>query len=341
MSVMQTLIEGFPLQIRKAIEIGKNIRLTPHPVVIQNVFVAGLGGSGIGGNLVESIVAPLLHVPMHVGKNYEIPKFVNEQTLFIASSFSGNTEETLVALSQVQGAKIICIGSGGRLIEIAQNKGYDYVQIPHEAPCPRAFLGYSFVQILFILKQIGLLDYDFETDLERTAQLLQTENLKIQLEAQQIAELCYQRIPFVYSDTRLQAVITRFQQQVNENAKQLCHTHIFPEMNHNELVGWQLHKEYYQNTSVLLVKTSYDHPRTRLRMKICEPIFQEKTSALQVVEAQGSSFIEQALYLVHLFDWASLFLANKNGVDAFPVDIITYLKEELGKEKWESFNAPL
>jgi glucose/mannose-6-phosphate isomerase len=334
MSAMQKLIEGFPSQIRKAVEIGKKIRTTAHNEEIQNVFVAGLGGSGIGGNLVESIVSPAMQVPLIVGKNYEIPKFIGKNTLFIASSFSGGTEETLISLSQVKDAKIACISSGGKLIEIAQAKGYDYVQIPNEAPCPRAFLGYSFVQILFLLKHYGLLQYDFEADLLASVDLLERKQSEIQAEAQKIATLCYGKIPFIYSDTRLQAVITRFQQQINENAKQLCHTHIFPEMNHNELVGWQLGKTYYQNTAVLLVKTTYDHPRTRLRMDICEPIFQEKTSALQIIQAQGTSFIEQALYLINVFDWASLFLAEKNGVDAFPVDIITHLKNELAKEAW-------
>ncbi|MCS6795770.1 MAG: bifunctional phosphoglucose/phosphomannose isomerase [Raineya sp.] len=335
MSAMQNLIEEFPSQIRKAVEIGKNIRVTPHNEEIQNIFIAGLGGSGIGGNLVESIVSPALQVPLLVGKNYEIPKFIGKNTLFIASSFSGSTEETLIALSQVKDAKIACISSGGKLIEIAQAKGFDYVQIPCEAPCPRAFLGYSFVQILYLLKGYGLLNYDFEADLLASAELLESKQVQIRQQAQSIAELCFAKIPFIYSDTRLQAVITRFQQQINENAKQLCHTHIFPEMNHNELVGWQLGKEHYQHTSVLLVKSSYDHPRTRLRMDICEPIFREKTSRLQVLQAQGTSFLEQALYLIHIFDWASLFLAEKNGVDAFPVDIITHLKNELAKEAWE------
>lgn len=334
MSAMQKLIEGFALQIRKAVEIGKNIRTTAHSEEIQNVFVAGLGGSGIGGNLVESIVLPVMKVPLIVSKNYEIPKFVGKNTLFIASSFSGSTEETLISLSQVKDAKIACISSGGKLIEIAQEKGYDYVQIPNEAPCPRAFLGYSFVQILYLLKHHGLLDYNFEADLLASADLLEQKRPQILAEAKAIAELCYSKIPFIYSDTRLQAVITRFQQQINENAKQLCHIHIFPEMNHNELVGWQLGKEHYRNTAVLLVKTTYDHPRTRLRMDICEPIFEAKTSALQNIQAQGASFVEQALYLIHVFDWASLFLAEKNGVDAFPVDIITHLKNELAKEAW-------
>lgn len=328
---MQALIEGFPKQVQKAIEIGRGQKLSTPKFPIHNVVIAGLGGSGIGGSLVESIVAPHLSVPIIVSKNYDIPAFVGKNTLFIASSFSGGTEETLIALSQVSEAKVACISSGGKLIEIAKEKGYDFVQIPNEAPCPRAFLGYSFVQILFLLKNYGLLQDSFDADLEQSVVFLQEKKELIHLEAKRLAEIFYKEFPIVYADTRLGAVITRFQQQINENAKQLCHTHVMPEMNHNELVGWELEAENYKNIAVLLVKTAYDHPRTRLRMEICQPIFEKKTDKVFSLYAEGSSFIEQVLFLIHIFDWASYYLAEKNKVEAFPVDIITHLKDELAK----------
>lgn len=328
---MQDLIERFPQQLQKAIEIGRNqqVKISAHS--IQNIVIAGLGGSGIGGSLVESIVSPHLQVPLIVCKNYDIPAFVGKHTLFIASSFSGSTEETLIALSQVSEAKVACISSGGKLIEIAKEKGYDFVQIPNEAPCPRAFLGYSFVQILFLLKNYGLLQDNFDADLERSVQILQEKKSLIHLEAKRLADIFYQDFPIIYADTRLGATITRLQQQINENAKQLCHTHLMPEMNHNELVGWELDAHHYRNMAVLLVKTAYDHPRTRLRMEICQPIFEKKTDKVFSLYAEGESFIEQVLFLIHIFDWASFYLAEKNQVDAFPVDIISHLKSELGK----------
>jgi glucose/mannose-6-phosphate isomerase len=328
---MQALIEDFPQQLQRAIEIGRSQQVSLPTHNIHNVVVAGLGGSGIGGSLVESIVSPHLQVPLIVCKNYDIPAFVGKNTLFIASSFSGGTEETLIALSQVSEAKIACISSGGKLIEIAKEKGYDFVQIPNEAPCPRAFLGYSFIQILFLLKNYGLLQDNFDTDLERSVSLLQEKKSLIHLEAKRLADIFYEEFPIIYADTRLGATITRLQQQINENAKQLCHTHLMPEMNHNELVGWELDAHHYKNIAVLLVKTTYDHPRTRLRMEICQPIFEKKTDKVFSLYAEGDSFIEQVLFLIHIFDWASFYLAEKNQVDAFPVDIISYLKSELGK----------
>lgn len=330
-SLMQQLIEQFPQQLQKAIEIGRGQQVSAPKKAIHNVVIAGLGGSGIGGSLVESIVATHLSVPMVVVKNYDIPAFVGEHTLFIASSFSGSTEETLIALSQVNDAKIACISSGGKLIEIAQQQGYDFVQIPNEAPCPRAFLGYSFVQVLFLLKNYGLLQDSFVADLEQSISLLQEKKELIHLEAKRLAEIFHQEFPIIYADTRLGAAITRFQQQINENAKQLCHTHLFPEMNHNELVGWGLDSENYKNIAVLLVKTAYDHPRTRLRMEVCQPIFEKKTDKVFSLYAEGESFIEQILFLIHIFDWASYYLAEKNNVEAFPVNVISHLKDELAK----------
>lgn len=331
--MMQKLIEGFGTQVQKAIQIGQAQALQMPSVELRNVVVAGLGGSGIGATLVSSLLADTLKLPFYITKSYDIPAFVNEHTLFIASSFSGGTEETLSALDSAlqRGAHINCISSGGRILDIARQKGLNAVQIPNEAPCPRAFLGYSFVQILYVLHHHGLIDKSFEQQLQASVKRLDESLPEIQQEAKALAALFQGKIPIIYADHKWEAVIVRLQQQINENAKQLCHVNVFPEMNHNELVGWQLPESYYAQTAVLMLRSNYDHPRVSLRMDICKPIFEAKTRALRVLSPQGSSFLEQSLYLIHLFDWTSLYLAELNGVDAFPVDIIFHLKDELAK----------
>jgi glucose/mannose-6-phosphate isomerase len=334
--MMQQLIADFPQQLKRAVEIGKAQKVTQPTSEIRNVVIAGLGGSGIGGSIVESIIQAEIKVPVIICKNYDIPAFIDKHTLFVASSFSGGTEETLIALRQVKGAKIACITSGGELLKISQENNYDYVQIPNEAPCPRAFLGYSFVQLLFLLRNYGLISSGFESQLEKAIQVLDEKKELIHLEAKRLADVFYGKLPIVYSDTRLLATITRFQQQINENAKQLCHINYMPEMNHNELVGWQLGEEAYKNIAVLLVKTAYDNPRTRLRMDICEEIFLRKTPHVFSLYAVGDSFIEQLIFLINVFDWASWYLAEKNGVDSFEVNIISHLKNELSKVPLEA-----
>ena len=331
--MMQSLIEGFRNQLQKAQEIGKGLTFTAPAQPIQNVVIAGLGGSGIGGNLVEALMASGLKVPVTVSKTYTVPNFISANTLFIACSFSGNTEETLQALEVVQskGAKVFCVTSGGKLLEFAQSNGYDYAQIPNEAPCPRAFLGYSLTQLLYAFKGYGLSDTEFETAYTETLQLLDTDMAGIQAKAKDLAEAFYNHLPVVYADTHFGGVITRFQQQVNENSKQLCHAHVFPEMNHNELVGWESGDTIREKAAVLLIRSGLDHERVKIRMDICKPIFEERAAKVLELHAKGESLITQSYYLIHLLDWVSFYLAEKNGVDPFQVNIIMHLKGELAK----------
>ncbi|MEM9980947.1 MAG: bifunctional phosphoglucose/phosphomannose isomerase [Bacteroidota bacterium] len=331
--MMYQLIEGFGTQLKQALLIGKKQTVTPPRHEIRNVVIAGLGGSGIGGSLVAEWTTGWLSVPVQVIKSYDIPNYVDQHTLFIASSFSGGTEETLAALEKAlpTGAKVACITSGGTLMSLAQETPFDAVQIPNEAPCPRAFLGYSFVQLMYLLKHYQLLDDTFETALEAGIEQITTHREKIQQEAQTVAKAYHGRLPIIYADSHFSAVIMRLQQQINENAKQLCHTHVFPEMNHNELVGWQQEKNHYQNVVVTMLRSSLDTKRVKIRMDICEPIFKEKAAQFLQVVPQGTTLIEQSLYLIHLFDWLSFYLAELNQVDPFPVSIIGHLKSELAK----------
>ncbi|GAB4396131.1 MAG: bifunctional phosphoglucose/phosphomannose isomerase [Microscillaceae bacterium] len=330
---MYDLILGFPEQLQKALALGTQIKTSTPKHEIRNVLIGGLGGSGIGASIVESLLASHLRVPYSITKTYDVPAFVDAHTLFIASTFSGNTEETLAALEEARqrGAHIFCLTSGGKALALAQQEGYDFVQMPNEAPCPRAFLGYSLVQLLHILPLYGLTSTHLGPDLETAQRQLAQNQADIQTQAKALAQTLVNKLPIVYGDTKIGPVLVRLQQQINENAKQLCHINIFPEMNHNELVGWGLPAEHYQNTVVWMVKTDFDHPRVRTRMEICQTIFSAKTSALYLIQAEGQSLTEQVIYLIHLFDWVSYYLAEQNQVDAFEIDVINFLKNELAK----------
>jgi glucose/mannose-6-phosphate isomerase len=330
---MLALVEGFRAQVRHAVELGEKIELKAPQSEIRNVVVAGLGGSGIGANLVQSIVMPELKVPFSVYKCYDVPAFVNQHTLFIASSFSGNTEETLTAIEKAMaaGAQIVCITSGGTLMDIAREKGYSYAPIPGESKSPRACLGYSFVQLLYVLHKLGLISDRFKSEINAGSELLDKEFDAIQQEARSLAESMEGRLPILYADSAFEPLAVRAQQQINENSKQLCHVNIFPEMNHNELVGWVFPVNTYKNSVVLLLESSLNHERVKARMRLCKPIFEEKAGEVISVEVKGKSFLEQSLYLITLFDWVSIYLAERNNIDPKPVKIIDYLKSELAK----------
>ncbi len=150
--MMKTLVENFSKQLSDAISIGSNAKLTPSKNGISNVLICGLGGSGIGGSIVSELVVGYANVPINVTKGYFIPSYVNENTLVIASSYSGNTEETLncVELAAAKHAKIVSVTSGGKLLDISKEKGYDHIVVPGGMP-PRACLGYTLTQLFFIL----------------------------------------------------------------------------------------------------------------------------------------------------------------------------------------------
>ncbi len=330
---MKTLVEQFNAQMRDAIRIGQSTNLSVAKCDYRNIVIAGMGGSGIGGSVVSSILFDRLAVPVTVVKSYDIPAFVDKNTLFVACSFSGNTEETLAAVAQAQakGAAIVGIMTGGELQQIAEQHHYPHILFPGESKQPRANMGYSVFLLFYMLEACGLIDHGFEADLQETVALCEQHEMAIRTQAQALALALHERLPVVYADARLESTAVRFQQQVNENSKQLCHVNAFPEMNHNEIVGWEHPQFLLAKTAVLLLRTGYDHPRVRQRMELCRPVFEAQGATVTDVKAEGQSLTAQIFYLTHLLDWTSVYLAEANGADPAPVAVINRLKEELAK----------
>ena len=328
--MMDQLIKEFPQQLDKALEIGKNATLTKPESPIYNVFVAGMGGSGIGANFVAELIREECKVPFLIGKGYSAPGFVGKNTLVIASSYSGNTEETLETFQQIlnSGAKIVIVSSGGKLIELAKENDLDFIQVPAGSPSPRACLGYSLVQQLFILNKLGLISDTIINDVEAASELIKKEQEDIQFRAERIAPMLQNKIPVIYTTDRMEAVAVRFRQQVNENGKNLAWHHVIPEMNHNELVGW---RDDYNQLAVLYFRNKDDYPRNQVRMDINKEIISNYTTSIIEVYSKGQSLAERMLYFVHLGDWISVNLAALKNVDAVEIKVIDYLKSELGK----------
>lgn len=326
---MDRLIQEFPEQLLEAIAIGQQAKLTPHSQPLHNIFVSGLGGSGIGANFVQSFIDQECNVPFTVNKGYHIPKSVGANTLAIFSSYSGNTEETLSALQQAipTGAKIVCVASGGKLLELAKTHHFDYIALPAGKPSPRACLGYSLVQQLFIFQHFGFIGDSYLRAIRSSVELLNSELSDIQARAQMIAQFLYQKIAIIYTEDRMEPVAVRLRQQLNENAKVLCWHHVIPEMNHNELVGWTQPNE---NLAVLILRNADDYNRNQIRTNINKDIIRKYASVVELY-SKGNNQVERAMYLVHLGDWISWYLAVLNGCDAVEVNVINFLKGELSK----------
>ncbi len=329
MSEMKVLVDNFPKQLREAIEIGAKANLKGPKKEVRNILITGLGGSGIGGTIVSEIVYNECPVPITVNKDYFIPAFVNENTLVIVSSYSGNTEETLQAFESAikKNAMVACITSGGKILEIAKKNDFDTIVIPGGMP-PRSCLGYSLVQLFYILHSYKMIGDDFKKQLNASVSLIENEKANILAEANLLSDFFVGKIPVIYAVDGFNGVATRFRQQINENSKMLCWHNILPEMNHNELVGWAGKNE---NLAVIILRNKSDYSRTQTRLEISSEVFKKYTPHVKECWSKGDSNLERAIYLIHLTDHVSVIIAEKRKIDAMEINIINHLKGELAK----------
>ncbi len=326
---MRSLVEAFPRHLEEALEIGRKIQFTIPDHALTRIVICGLGGSGIGGKIVSQLIADYCPVPVVCFNDYVLPSFVDSQTLVIISSYSGDTEETVAAFHEARekGAEVACITSGGKIGQLAQEHGLNLILIPPGNP-PRAMFGYSAVQQFFVLNAYGFIPIDFVQSINETIQLLRREETSVRAEAASIAARIVSRIPVLYSEALYEGVAIRWRQQINENSKMLCWHHVFPEMNHNELVGWTGGDN---RVAVVLLRNEDDHRRSQMRMEICKKLMGEKCDTIIEVWSKGSDRISRSFYLIHLGDWLSLELADLRHEDAIAIPAIQYLKGELAK----------
>jgi glucose/mannose-6-phosphate isomerase len=326
---MERLIAGFPHNMKDALLIGAKAVASFRVKPVRNVLISGLGGSGIGGKIVSQLTWDTCSVPITVVNDYRIPAWVGEDTLFIASSYSGNTEETLSTLEEalLRKAQIACITSGGKVKALAGLHGFNIIEIPGGQP-PRTSFGYNAMQQFFVLHAYGLIPAGFSDHLQRAADLLLNDMGTIRAEAAAIATKIKGTTPIIYAETYFEGVAVRLRQQINENAKMLCWHHALPEMNHNELVAWAGGSKDF---SVILMRTPEDHPGTARRMDLSIEIISKYTDKIIELRPKGSSRIERAYYLIHLADWISYYMAVDRKVDPMEIAVIDYFKAELSK----------
>lgn len=324
---MKNLIAGFGNQLRHALEIGANASLQNNTKEIQNVMITGLGGSGIGGTIVSELVAKECIVPICTNKGYDLPNYINENTLVICSSFSGNTEETIEAfeIAKSKNAEIACVSSGGKLIELAKENNLNYIQLP-PAESPRTMMGYSITQLLHFLNHYGLISGNFKAEINKAADLIDNLQEQIQADAERISDHLEGKMPVIYACDGYEGMAVRFRQQINENSKMLCWHHIVPEMNHNELVGWRNKNE---DLAVIFFRNETDYTRNQKRLEINKEVVSKYTSSVMEYWSKGESMIEKTFYFVNVGDHVSYILSKRNGVIAEEIDVINNLKGAL------------
>lgn len=325
--MMYELIKDFPNNLAQGLTIAESTFYTKPLQRISNVVIVGMGGSGIGGQLVSQWLFDSLIVPVTLVKDYELPHFVGEHTLVIGSSYSGNTEETLLALQEAKRRKSVIIGicSGGKLKDFCAENNYDCTVVPGGNP-PRTALAFSIVQLLNVFRQLELTTYDWKNAIKDAKIILETQKDAIHQEAKALAEFLKPCIPVLYSTPLYEGVAIRTRQQLNENSKVLCWHHVIPEMNHNELVGWGGGSSNY---GVVVFDSEDWGERNNIRREFTLSELRKKTDRIYLLKTKGKNIIEKSLYYIHLVDWMSYYLSEMNSVDPIEIDVIVNLKDTL------------
>jgi glucose/mannose-6-phosphate isomerase len=301
----------------------------------DNIVFAGMGGSALGALLSQTW--PGYDLPFEICRNYEIPKYVNEKTLFIASSYSGNTEEILDALSKAEAknARIIVIASGGKLKDIAKEKGYPLAVLPLVTQ-PRYATLYSYKALISWLIKIGLVEEnDTNIHIESAVNLVKESVKEWKVDtstdknfAKQIALDVVGKSVVIYGGPLMYPAAYKWKISFNENSKNVAWCNQFPEFSHNEFIGWTSHpidKPY----AVIDLRSNLEHTQIKKRFEVTEKMLSGRRPAPIVVDIKGANVLEQLVWVVVLGDFVSLYTAILNGLNPTPVDIIEKMKQEL------------
>lgn len=311
---MQSLIENFTQRLRLSLEKGKEIHPVPVSTEIRNVVVAGLGSAGVAAELVQSLVWEEMAVPMTI-IGHEIPAFVNAHTLFITISLSGDSAEVLSAVGKAfaQKATVACITRGGQLAELAQQRNATLAHLSGDTTHEKAFVEDMLTQLLFVLQRYGLISDAFVGQLQAAIEIIGEREHFIREGAENMAAGLHGKLPVLYGDARFLPVLRHFQQQLNENSRQFAHTNAFPEINHAEMRGWKHPEDILRETMVVMLQTGFDQPHTKTHMETAHPLILPQSGGVtEVILRYGNSFLTQAVYAIHLFDWTSFYLAQEN-----------------------------
>jgi len=331
-------IDALPDQLERAWEIGQAAQL-PEWSGVRQVVVCGMGGSAIGADLLSAFAAPLASVPIHVWRNYDLPAWAGgEATLVIASSHSGNTEETLSAfeLARQRGVRLLAVSTGGELGRRAAAEAIPHWRFEHPGQ-PRAAVGFSFGLLLAALSRLRLLPVEAGAVTEAAAAMrAQAEHLHapvpaVHNPAKRMAGQFVGRWPTILGADLLGPVARRWRTQVAELSKALAQFEELPEADHNMVAGVVNPEALFGQTMVVFLQASHNHPRNRLRIAATRETLMVEGFNTDVVEAAGGSRLAQQWTCLHFGDYTGYYLAMAYGVDPTPVEAIEGFKARLGK----------
>ncbi len=303
---------------------------------INKIIILGMGGSAIGGDLVKSLVASEATIPIIIHRDFNLPTFVDDKTLVIVSSYSGNTTETLTAFSKVLKTKVkkLIITSGGKLKAISARKGIPLFNIEYQTQ-PRNALCFNFLAILGTLQKLRIIS-DMSTEIQKTIDILYQVNKEISEKviltknaSKQHAINLYDRLITVYGSSFLSAVAHRWKTQINENSKSWAFWELFPEICHNAIEGYQFPGRLADQIIIIMLYSPLLSDQIKNQYLATNRLLEKYHINYHIVNGQGDSYLSQMISLVQFGDYTSYYLALLNQIDPTPVNNITLFKQKL------------
>ena len=324
-SNMREVINESSKQFAEGMNLAKNIKVEGN---FSNVIICGMGGSALPVNILNTVASP--SVPVYIHRDYNLPAVANNNSLIICISYSGNTEETVSALQTAtdKGFKTIAIATGGKVEEMAIEKNIPLVKVPAGIQ-PRSATGYLFSALLTILTNCGVTG-DMSADILSTAKELLEVNASLEKEGKTLAKKLVKKIPVVYSSNNFKAAARIWKIKFNENSKNPAFWNYFPELNHNEMVGYS-HINKTSPLHVLIIKDKDDHPRITKRMELTGSMLKKKGIKVDFMETKNGSLMFRVFASLLLGDWTSYYLALNKKIDPTPVEMVENFKQMMQK----------
>lgn len=345
-SDMMGVISNFHLQIRNSIEYLKISPKINDNYRIKRILIAGMGGSAISGDLARSFIAknhPEINIPIIVIRNYDLPHWVDEHTLVLCISYSGNTEETLSIMNQAKDKThyIVGIASGGQLAEFCNIYKIGFIKVP-EGMQPRAALGHLFFAVYnFLIANFckvctiskSMIEEQILADFIE-AKANEYSNLNDNNFALNLAQELYSKQVVIYSSSDVLDVVNlRWRGQLQENSKNLAFGNLIPEMNHNEINSLKFPKQIIDNTYFIILADKNDNPSNRKRIDTVFTIISEITSNIRIIESKEEMSILRIFDLIYLADWVSFYLGILNEQDPTEIELISKFKKIMSEQK--------
>ncbi len=330
---MLNLVEDFPQQCLKALEIAERVTFKSLDRAPSLVVVAGMGGSAAGGDFMRALFDEHAAIPLIVNRDYDLPSFVGVGDMVFCSSYSGNTEETLSAYmaAKKKGAKVIAVTSGGKLKELAEADGFPVVIVPSGQP-PRTALGYMLIPLIVACQKLRLIH---DQDIRGVVELLEVAKKDWTVEAKgneakKLAIRLKGTVPILYGLGSWQgSIANRWRCQFNENAKMMAFVNVYPELNHNEILGWNdVANQGVAKFSGIVLEGGSESEKMKDRAAVTERLVGRQCE-FEHVQARGDTLLGKMLSLAYLGDFVSIYLARLNGVDPETIESINKLKEAL------------